>query len=111
MRPDANVNNEPRTSRPDLVWLRPGRWALFAADASHPRHPGASLERRPELGYVLRLGSRLETDTATFSTLQSVLDALGAILVGGVSEAHHDTRPGSLENTSPPTVSAAVTTG
>jgi len=73
--------------RPELVWVGDGGWVARdpAVDAHDPGRVLAYLECKDGVVYVMCVTVRPEV--IEFPTLRTALDALDAILVGGVRQS------------------------
>ncbi|MFS0735153.1 hypothetical protein ABC304_06945 [Microbacterium sp. 1P10UB] len=81
----------PHARWPVLLWEGGGTWELCdpAPGPGGSRRPLGRVDATVEGGYALSLAGR--SDSTTYATLAAAVDAVGAVLVGGV----RDRMPGS----------------
>ncbi|WP_019180044.1 hypothetical protein [Microbacterium yannicii] len=81
---DQIASAPPQRRRPELLWVGEGGWVACdpEADADDPGRVLAYLECKDSVVYVLFVRGR--TEVVEFESLRAAIDAVDAILVGGV---------------------------
>ncbi|AZS38047.1 hypothetical protein CVS47_02697 [Microbacterium lemovicicum] len=81
----------PHARRPILLWEGGGTWVLCdpAPGPGGSRRPLGRVDATVDGGYELSIAGR--ADSTSYASLAEVVEAVGAVVVGGV----HDRMPGS----------------